>query len=286
MSVLSDIQFHNEEAAYAWVEAQLWPNGPTCPKCGETDRVSKMGGKSTRVGTYKCYACRKPFTVKVGTILESSHVPMRIWLQAFHLLASSKKGFSANQLHRILKVSLQTAWFIGHRVREAMRAGSLAPPMGSAGGSGIVEADETFIGRKKGMEKKRGTAHKHAVLSLVERGGSVRSVHVDDVKAETLIPIVNVNIAKEAKIYTDDAATYYRAPRIIRLSITRQIRLYWLRSEGQSQRVRHAPTRVLRRRSAARGDLGQGRSVGDDRRPCTVGRIPRIDRCGDRNGSR
>ena len=210
MSVLSDIQFHNEEAAYAWVEAQLWPNGPTCPKCGETDRVSKMGGKSTRVGTYKCYACRKPFTVKVGTILESSHVPMRIWLQAFHLLASSKKGFSANQLHRILKVSLQTAWFIGHRVREAMRAGSLAPPMGSAGGSGIVEADETFIGRKKGMEKKRGTAHKHAVLSLVERGGSVRSVHVDDVKAETLIPIVNVNIAKEAKIYTDDAATYYK----------------------------------------------------------------------------
>ena len=158
MSVLSDVRFHDEQAAYDWVEAQLWPDGPICPHCGSVERISKMGGKSTRIGTYKCYACRKPFTVKIGTIFEKSHVQMHIWLQAFHLLASSKKGFSANQLHRILKVSLQTAWFIGHRVREAMRSGSLAPPMGGAGSSGIVEADETFIGRKKGVPKRRGVA--------------------------------------------------------------------------------------------------------------------------------
>lgn len=126
VSVLSEPRFHIEQAAYDWVEAQLWPHGPVCPKCGTLDRISKMGGKSTRIGTYKCYECRKPFTVKVGTIFESSHVPMHKWLQAFHLLASSKKGFSANQIHRILKVSLQTGWFIGHRVREAMHSGSLA----------------------------------------------------------------------------------------------------------------------------------------------------------------
>jgi transposase-like protein len=209
MSILSDVRFHDEQAAYDWVEAQLWPDGPVCVHCGSVERISKMGGKSTRIGTYKCYACRKPFTVKIGTIFEKSHVQMHIWLQAFHLLASSKKGFSANQLHRILKVSLQTAWFIGHRVREAMRSGSLAPPMGGAGSSGVVEADETFIGRKKGVPKRRGIAHKHAVLTLVERGGAVRSVHVADVKADTLVPIVNANIAKEARVMTDDAATYY-----------------------------------------------------------------------------
>jgi transposase-like protein len=128
MYVLSDEHFHNEEAAYRWVEGHVWPNGPVCPKCGEDKRSGKMGGKSTRIGTYKCYSCRKPFTVKVGTIFEDSHVPMRIWLQAFHLLASSKKGISANQLHRTLKVTLRTAWFIGHRIREAMCAGGLAPP--------------------------------------------------------------------------------------------------------------------------------------------------------------
>ena len=212
MSVLSDDHFHNEEAAYKWVEAHVWPNGPVCPKCGETHRVGKMGGKSTRIGTYKCYVCRKPFTVKVGTIFEDSHVPMRIWLQAFYLLASSKKGISANQLHRTLKVTLRTAWFIGHRIREAMRAGGLAPPpMGGPGGSGIVEVDETFIGTKKGARKpKGGYAHKHAVLSLVERGGEVRSVHVENIKTKTVLPIVKDNIAKEARVMTDDASIYYR----------------------------------------------------------------------------
>ena len=210
MSILSEPHFHNEEAAYAWVEAHVWPEGATCPKCGERERVSKMGGKSTRIGTYKCYSCRKPFTVKVGTIFEDSHIALRIWLQAFHLIASSKKGISSNQLHRTLGVTLKSAWFLGHRIREAMRAGGLDVPMGGSGGSGIVEADETFIGTKKGVKKRRGYAHKNAVLSLVERGGNVRSVHVDDVTAKTLLPIVNENIAKEARVMTDDAATYYK----------------------------------------------------------------------------
>lgn len=129
MSVISDEHFHNEAVAYKWVEAHVWPDGPVCPKCGESHRVSKMEGKSTRIGTYKCYSCRKPFTVKVGTIFEDSHVQMHKWLQAFYLLASSKKGISANQLHRTLKVTLRTAWFMAHRIREAMRTGDLAPPL-------------------------------------------------------------------------------------------------------------------------------------------------------------
>lgn len=210
MSILSDLHFHNEEAAYAWVEAHVWPDGPVCPKCGETKRVGKLSGKSTRVGVHKCYACRKPFTVKIGTIFEDSHIPLRLWLQAIYLLSSSKKGISSNQLHRTLGITLKSAWFLSHRVREAMRSGSLSAPMGGAGSSGVVEADETFIGRKKGVPVRRGASHKHAVLSLVERGGKVKSVHVQDVTAKTLVPIVNENIAKEATVMTDDSATYYK----------------------------------------------------------------------------
>lgn len=210
MSILSADHFHNEEAAYAWVEARVWPNGPVCPHCGETERIGKLKGKSTRIGVHKCYKCRRPFTVKVGTIFEDSHIPLRFWLQAIHLIASSKKGISANQLHRTLGVTLKSAWFLGHRVREAMRVGSFAAPLGGNGSSGVVEADETFIGKKKGVKKpKGGTGHKHAVLSLVERGGDVRSVHVPDVTARTVVPIVNDNIAREARVMTDNAATYY-----------------------------------------------------------------------------
>ena len=143
MSILSAPHFHNEEAAYAYVEARLWPHGPVCPRCGSLDRIGKMGGKSTRIGTYKCYSCRKPFTVKIGTIFEDSHVPMRHWLQVMFLLASSKKGISTNQIQRSLNCHMKTAWFIGHRLREAMRSGDLSP-FGQGGGP--VEADETFIG--------------------------------------------------------------------------------------------------------------------------------------------
>ena len=144
-----------------------------------------MQGKSTRIGTYKCYQCRKPFTVKVGTVFEDSHVPMRVWLQAMVLLCASKKGVSSNQLHRSLGVSLKTAWFMSHRIREAMRVVGMEP----MGGSGkAVEADETFFGRVKGEPKRRGVGHKHVVLALVERGGGSRSFHVEGTELPTWLP--------------------------------------------------------------------------------------------------
>jgi transposase-like protein len=208
MSILSDPYLHDEQQAYDLVESILWPDGPVCPHCGSLERISKMNGKSTRIGSYKCYACRSKFTVKIGTIFEDSHLPMRSWLQAIYLLASSKKGFSSNQLHRTLGVSLKSAWFMSHRIREAMRIGPLRPPMGGADGSGIVEVDETFIGQKKGVQKRRGVGHKHAVLSLVERGSGVRSIHIENTKTATVIPIVNANVVCEARVMTDEALQY------------------------------------------------------------------------------
>jgi transposase-like protein len=168
MSNLSSPHFHDEQAAYGFVEARLWPNGPVCPHCGGFDRIGKMGGKSTRIGTYKCYQCRKPFTVKVGTVFESSHVPMRVWLQAMYLMSGSKKGISSNQLHRILGVTLKTAWFMSHRIREAMRSGDLAP-FGSNGG--VLEADETFIGR----DPDKPEEGRRARLSPQDKGCRARS---------------------------------------------------------------------------------------------------------------
>src|SRR6267142_993605 len=194
-SVLSAKHFHNEEAAYAFVEARLWPSGPVCPHCGGVERISKMGGKSTRIGAYKCYACRKPFTVKIGTVFEASHVPMRHWLQAMFLMSSSKKGISSNQLHRTLGCTLKTAWFISHRIREAMRVTG-TEPMGGAGK--VVEVDETYIGRLKGQPKRRGgSTHKDTVLTLVERGGSARSFHVGGASIAQIAPIVRENIRRE-----------------------------------------------------------------------------------------
>ena len=122
-SSLSQPHLHNEEAAYAYVEARLWPHGPVCPKCGGLDRITKLQGKSTRIGVYKCNDCRKPFTVKVGTVFEASHVPMHVWLQAMVLLCASKKGISSHQLHRSLGVTLKTAWFMSHRIRESHALG-------------------------------------------------------------------------------------------------------------------------------------------------------------------
>ena len=205
-SILSSPRFHNEEAAYAYIEAQVWPKGPVCPHCGGQDRIGKMNGKSTRIGMYKCYICKKPFTVKMGTIFEDSHLPLRIWLQAISLICSSKKGCSANQLHRTLGVTLKTAWFLGHRIREAMREGDLAP-FGTTGG--IVEVDETFIGQEEGVPKRQGYAHKRKVLSLVDReSGEARSMVIDDLKAKTIVPILEENIAREARVMTDDAGQY------------------------------------------------------------------------------
>jgi hypothetical protein len=166
-----------------------------------------MGGKSTRMGAYKCYAtkCRKKFTVKVGTVFESSHVPMRLWLQAVYLLCSSKKGISSNQLHRTLGVTLKTAWFMSHRIREAMRVVGMEP-MGGAGE--VVEIDETYIGRIEGMPKMRGPGHKNMVLTLVQRGGSARSFHMDGKAIADFMPIIRANVARETRMNTDEGSWY------------------------------------------------------------------------------
>lgn len=210
MSNLSAPHFHDEEAAYAYVEARIWPNGPVCPHCGGVERIGKMGGKSTRVGTYKCYQCRKPFTVKIGTIFEASHVPMRLWLQAMYLIAGSKKGISSNQLHRILGVTLKTAWFMSHRIREAMRSGDLAVPFGSDGGA--VEVDETFIGTDPDFPKdksRKAYHHKMKVLALVDRNsGQSRAVVINKVTLSEMLPIIEANVAREAHLMTDEAFHY------------------------------------------------------------------------------
>ena len=205
-STLSAAHFHDENAAIAYVEARIWPNGAVCPHCGGVERLGKMGGKSTRPGLWKCYQCRKPFTVKIGTIFESSHVALHIWLQAMYLIAGSKKGISSNQLHRILGVTLKTAWFMSHRIREAMRTGGLAP-MG--GNGGVVEVDETYLGIKEGAVKGKSYHHKMAVLSLVDRTtGEARSTVITAPTLAQVGPIMKANLSREARLMTDEAYLY------------------------------------------------------------------------------
>ena len=172
ISAMSAPYLHDEGAAFAHLESILWPDGPVCPHCGSISG-KHYDLRKTRVGLRKCSDCRKQFTVKVGSVFESAHIPLHKMLQAVYLLCSSKKGISSHQLHRILGIQYNSAWFLTHRIREAFRSGELAP-IGSGGG--IVEVDETFIGQKEDMPKRRGFAHKHAILSLVERGGEVRSM--------------------------------------------------------------------------------------------------------------
>ena len=210
-SYLSQPHFHNEESAYAFVEARVWPKGAVCPHCGGVERIGKMGGASTRIGAYKCYDCRKPFTVKIGTIFESSHIPLRLWLQAIFLIASSKKGISSHQLHRTLGITLKSAWFMSHRIREAMKSSDTSF---FGGDGGAVEVDETFIGRDftkkpKGSKIGRGFEHKNKVFSLIDRKtGKARSMVVDNLKLATLLPILQANISQDAHVMTDDAAQY------------------------------------------------------------------------------
>ncbi|VFU09047.1 IS1595 family transposase [Methylocella tundrae] len=211
-SSLSDKHFHDERAAYAYVESRVWPTGPVCAHCGNADasRMKLMAGKSTRIGVRQCNECRKPFTVKVGTIFESSHVPLRLWLQAIHLMTASKKGISSNQLHRTLGVTLKTAWFMSHRIRLAMQGRGLAP-MGGEGAT--VEIDETVIGKQERALKDasfKGYNFRNVVLPLVERGGSSRSFHVDGISVvdADIEPIVKANIACATAIMTDEATRY------------------------------------------------------------------------------
>jgi transposase-like protein len=204
MSILSAPHFHNEAAAIERLEAILWPKGPHCPRCGGFDRITTVNGG--RLGLRRCGPCKREFTVTVGTVFERSHVKLHKWFQAAHLLVSSKKGISAHQLHRTLQVTYKTAWFMEHRLREAMREGPLAV-MG--GGGKIVEVDETFIGRKEGVPKAKAAHwHKNAVLTLVERGGKARSFHVGNVTKEEILPIVRANLARESHVMTDEAKRY------------------------------------------------------------------------------
>ena len=211
-SVLSDLRFHNEEAAFAYVEGELWPNGPVCPHCenADTSKIGRLQGKTTRVGLRKCYACRKPFTVRIGTIFEDSHLPLRLWLQAIHLLCSGKKGISTRQLQRILGCGMKTAWHLGHRIRFAMAPGGSLGPLGGAGK--IVEADETELARSRKTKRPAGfrrKTHNPIVMSLVERGGDIRSTFLDHRSA---MSVIRKNVHHESRLMTDTAARYKFAP--------------------------------------------------------------------------
>lgn len=211
-SALSAPHMINEEAAYAYVEARIWPQGPVCPHCGGVDKVYAIKAntaKRVRLGLKKCGQCRQQFTVKVGTIFEQSHMPLNLWLQAMYLLVSSKKGISTQQLHRTLGVTLKTAWFVGHRIREAMRSGNLAP---FGEGGGMVEVDETFIGVEPGEPKaKAGGNHKMKVLALVDRTtGEKRSYVLDFINARVIGEIVVANLSREAILMTDEAQHYVK----------------------------------------------------------------------------
>ena len=220
MSVLSQPHFHDEAKAYAFLESVVWAGGTVCPHCGVVggrvyDLSDVRGSKSVknpegaiRHGLKKCGECRKQFTVKVGTVFEHARMPLHKMLQAVHLIVSSKKGISAHQLHRVLEVQYKSAWFLAHRIREAMRSGDLAVPFGIGGTA--VEVDETYIGIKKDSPHMRGGwGHKHTVLALVDReSGQSRWFHVQSAKFSNIQPIVLDNISREARLMTDEARVY------------------------------------------------------------------------------
>jgi transposase-like protein len=213
-SVLSEEHFQNEEAAFEYVEARLWPNGPVCPHCGATDEhVGALKGKTTRLGLRKCYACDGQFTVRQGTIFEGSHLPLHMWLQVIHLMCASKKGISTRQIQRMLSCSMKTAWFLTHRIREAMQDGGLEP-LGGAGK--VLEADTTYIGGKeknKHVGKRNaaniGGAGKAVVHAIVERGGRVRAHHIPKVSGAVLRPVLDKHADRASALMTDTDGSYY-----------------------------------------------------------------------------
>ena len=206
MMDLTNKIFTDENAARKHLEGLLWADGPVCPHCGTVDEATKLKGKSTRPGVYKCRACSKPFSVTVGTVLERSKIPLNKWVMAFYLLNSSKKGISAHQMHRMLGVTYKTAWFMMHRVREAMRQISAG---GMGGQNKVVEVDETYVGGKA-KNAKRGAPipRKEPVISLLERDGQVRSFHVPAVSRNTLRPILVTQIDRKSYLMTDEAGVY------------------------------------------------------------------------------
>ncbi|MRD46771.1 IS1595 family transposase [Caenimonas koreensis DSM 17982] len=216
-AIFNQPQFQDADKAREYLEAQVWPNGRICPHCGVVGEHYVLKGKSNRPGLYKCADCREPFTVTVGTVFERSKIGLHVWLQAVHLMSASKKGVSAKQLERMLGVTYKTAWFMCHRIREAMTAAP-SKMLGGPGSSGIVEADETYWGRAADEEGirypkgiKRGAANKMKIVTLVERDGDKRSFHVANVNAQTLAPILKAQVAKTARLMTDEAS-YYKKP--------------------------------------------------------------------------
>jgi len=212
MSDLQNPAFNNENAAREFLENERWPDGAFCPHCGSVENIKKLEGKSHRAGLHQCNECRQHFTVTVGTLFEGSHVPLHKWLLAMHLLSSSKKGMSSHQLHRMLGVTYKTAWFMSHRIREAM-APSNPSPLGGEGKT--VEADETYVGGKEKnkhakdrLHQGRGAVGKQAVFSLVERGGKVRSTHVKSVNSATLGSVMRQQLDSATHLMTDEARTY------------------------------------------------------------------------------
>jgi len=200
-------QFQDADKAREYLEALRWPNGPVCPHCGVVGDHYKLNGKAHRPGLMKCKDCRKQFSVIVGTVFSDSKIPLNKWLLAVHLMCASKKAISSHQIHRMLGVTYKSAWFMTHRIREAM-TGHGPGLLGSGGGD--VEVDETYWGNKKGVKKPRGgSPHKMKILSLVDRKGEKRSFHIPRVNAKTLRPILNAHISKDATLNTDDLAAYY-----------------------------------------------------------------------------
>lgn len=210
MSHLNQPHFQRVTEARKYLEAVRWPDGPVCPHCGVIDSAYKLEGESTRDGLYKCADCRKPFTVTVGTVFERSKIALNVWLQAVYLLCSSKKGISSHQLHRVLGVTYKTAWFMTHRIREAMKTN----PSGLLGGGGkVVEADEAYFGSENDRTKKPGRGgaafkQMNKIVALVERGGDVRTFHVPSVTGENLKEMLKAKIHKDTHVMTDSSPRY------------------------------------------------------------------------------
>jgi transposase-like protein len=207
-SVLDAPHFQSEADAFEYVESKLWADGPVCPFCNERERIGRLSGETTRPGLRKCYACRKPFTVRIGTIFESSHLALHLWLQIIHLMCASKKGISTRQVQRMLRCSMKTAWHLTHRIRLAMDPGSNA---GQIGGEGkIVEADETLLTNSPKTKKRPGYQHKIALLSLTERGGHIRSVVLAKPPAAPEIVMALHRHVHPASTLHTDGAQYYK----------------------------------------------------------------------------
>jgi transposase-like protein len=215
---LTDPVFHDEDKAREWLETSRWPNGPVCPHCGSV-RVARMGGTSGRPGLFYCPDCRGQFTVRTGQVMERSHVPLTKWVLAYQLMASSKKGISAHQLHRTAHVAYNTAWFMCHRIREAMREEN--PTL--LGGEGkVIEADEMYHGKRKTQHArnkysppptkggKSGGAQKRPIFGLVERGGKARAFHVPQVTAANLREKLIEHTDRASRLHTDESNLYPR----------------------------------------------------------------------------